>query len=227
MDASRMSNWVGRHNHIAIVPATVLHRANWSQESPFALLFLEPDRLIQVASEVVRAERIELIPHHAMLDPFIYQIGRSLTAELAADRFGDRLFADSLTIALSIHLLRNYSNFQQPLQIASGGLSPRKLQQAIDYIDAHLTEDLTITAIAQNLELSQYYFSRLFKQSLGVSPYQYIIEQRIDRAKTLLKTTSLSIATISTQVGFASQNQFTVQFRKYVGTTPINYRRQL
>jgi AraC family transcriptional regulator len=106
-------------------------------------------------------------------------------------------------------------------------LSQRSLQQAIAYINEHLAGELSIAEIADEIDMSQYYFSRLFKESTGLSPYQYVISQRIKKAQTLLKTTSLSILEIATQVGFSNQNQLTIQFRKSIGTTPSNYRKQL
>jgi AraC family transcriptional regulator len=115
----------------------------------------------------------------------------------------------------------------KPLRDDTGGLPRRKLRQAIAYIHDHLAADLTIGAIADELGMSQYYFSRLFKQSMGVSPYRYVMSQRIEAAKTLLKQTPLSIAAISMQVGFANQNQLTIQFRSFAGTMPSKYRQQL
>jgi AraC family transcriptional regulator len=226
-DGRRRQEHIGSDNNVVIVPATVQHQTNWSAESPFLLLFIEPDFLAQVAYESVTAERIQLIPQYAMDDPLIDQVGRSLSAELESNAWGGRLFADSLTIALSIHLIRHYSDWQQPLRQYTGGLSQHSLQQAIAYINEHLAEELSITAIAGELEMSQYYFSRLFKQSVGLSPYQYVMQQRIKRAQNLLKITSLSILAIAVQVGFSNQNQFTIQFRKFVGTTPSAYRKQL
>lgn len=226
-DGRRQQEQIGGENNIALIPATVKHRVNWDRESCFSLIFIEPDRLIQIAYESVKVERVKLIPHHAMHDSAIAQIGRLLTTELQANQFGSRLFVDSLTLALSIHLLRHYSEFQQPLREDFGGLPQRKLQSAIAYINDHLGEDLSIAAISQELEMSQYYFSRLFKQSMGTSPYQYLMRQRIERAKQLLRTTSLSVAAIAVQVGFANQNQLAIQFRKFTATTPSNYRKQI
>jgi AraC family transcriptional regulator len=226
-DGRRQQEQIGRDNNVVIVPAAVQHQASWSQESPFSLLFLEPEHLLQIAYESVTAERIELIPHYAMRDPLINQIGRSLAAELESNQFGSRLFADTLTMALSIHLLRNYSAWQQPLQAETRGLTQRKLQQAIAYIQDHLTENLSLTAIAHELDMSQYYFARLFKQSMGVSPYQYVMRQRMERAQYLLRTTSLSISAIAQQIGFSNQNQLTIQFRKFTGTTPSSFRKNL
>lgn len=226
-DGRKQQEQFGGGNNIVIVPATVLHQANWNQESPFSLIFVEPDHLIQVARESVTTNRVQLTAHNAMHDPFVNQIGQLLTTELETNQLHSRLFVDSLTTALSIHLLRHYSNWQQPLREDSHGLPHRKLQQAIAYINENLTADLTIREIANELEMSQYYFSRLFKQSTGVSPYQYLMQQRIERARYLLRTTPLSVAAIAAQIGFSNQNQLTVQFRKFTGTTPSGYRKQL
>jgi AraC family transcriptional regulator len=223
----RQQEQLGGKNNIVIVPATVLHQANWNQESPFSLLFLEPDYLIRVAHESITVDHVQLIPHRAMHDPFIDQIGRALTAEIESNQLNSRLFVDSLTIALSIHLLRHYSDWQKPLRDHLGGLPQRKLRQAIAYMNEHLAEDLSIAAIADELAISQYYFSRMFKQSTGVSPYQYVMRQRIERAKYLLRTTPLSVAAIAEKVGFSSQNQLTIQFRKFIATTPSGYRKNL
>lgn len=227
LDGRRQKEQFGGGNDIVIVPATVLHQAAWNQESSFLLFFIEPDHLTQVARESVMTDRVQLTPHFAMHDPFIRQIGRSLITELEIDQPHSRLFVDSLTIALSIHLLRHYSDLQQPLREDANRLPQRKLKQAIAYINEHLTTDLAIAAIADELEMSQYYFSRLFKQSIGVSPYQYVMQQRVDRAKYLLRTTSLSVAEIALQSGFSNQNQLAIQFRKFTGTTPSKYRNQL
>jgi AraC family transcriptional regulator len=226
-DVSRQQEQLGGRNNVAIVPAMVPHRSSWNQEASFSLLSIEPDRLTKIAYESVTTEFVELIPHYAMQDTFIDRIGKSLTAELTEDRFGSHLLVDSLTIALSIHLLRHYSDWHKPLRDYQGGMPKRKMQQAIAYIHDHLADDLTIAAIADELEMSQYYFSRLFKRSIGVSPYRYVMEQRIEATKHLLKKTPLPISVIADRVGFANQNQLTIQFRNLTGTTPSNYRKHL
>jgi AraC family transcriptional regulator len=226
-DGSRQQAQIGGGNNIAIIPAMVPHRVNWDRETSFSMLSLEPDRLTKIAYESVTTESVELVPHYAMQDTFIDHIGKSLTAELIENRFGSQLLVDSLTIALSIHLLRHYSDWHKPLRDYQGGIPKRKMQRAIAYIHDHLAENLTIAAIADELEMSQYYFSRLFKQAIGVSPYRYVMEQRIEAAKHLLKKTPLPISAISERVGFANQNQLTIQFRNLTGTTPSNYRKNI
>lgn len=215
-----------RDGNVVIVPAMVSHQVNWDRENDFTLLFLEPNHLTQIAHETANSDRVELIPQFARLDPLIYQIGLSLQLELEAPGLSDRLFVDSLATALSIHILRNYASRPQPLREYAGGLSQRKLTQAIDYINTYLGEDLSLEQIASTLSMSQYYFARLFKQSMGIAPYQYVIQQRVERAKQLLRQQDLSIAEIALRCGFASQGHLNLHFKRSVGVTPKEFRKK-
>ena len=142
LDERRQREQIG-NEHIVIVPANAHHQANWNQENRFTLLFLEPAHLAHIAHESIQVDRVELIPQFATLDPLVYQIGRSLKSELETNGLGSRLLVDSLTTALAIHLLRTYAVWQQRLRDYAGGLSRQKLQQAIDYIQAYLHQDLS------------------------------------------------------------------------------------
>lgn len=103
-------------------------------------------------------------------------------------------------------------------------LSPEMLRQALAYIQEHLSEGMTLETIANHLGISQYYFSHLFKQSMGVSPYQYILQQRVERAKQLLMQSELAIAEIALECGFANQNHLARHFRNLVGISPKTFR---
>jgi AraC family transcriptional regulator len=85
-------------------------------------------------------------------------------------------------------------------------------------------EDVSLEAIAQHLGMSRYYFVRLFKQSMGTTPHQYVLPQRIERAKGLLKQRQEAISDIALGCGFADQNHFGKLFRQMTGTTPKAYR---
>ncbi|WP_197036096.1 helix-turn-helix domain-containing protein [Fischerella sp. PCC 9605] len=97
------------------------------------------------------------------------------------------------------------------------------MQQAIDYIQAHLAEDISLETIATEVGMSRYYFCRLFKQSTGMSPYQYLLKCRIERAKVLLLQGQQSITDIAIQVGFANQSQFGRHFKRFTGVTPKQF----
>ena len=105
-----------------------------------------------------------------------------------------------------------------------GGLPPARLHRVTDYIHAHLDEDLSLSKMAELAKLSPYHFGRLFKQSTGLTPHQYVLGERIWMAKGLLADGRFSITEISRQLGFSSRTHFTTAFRERVGTTPKEYR---
>lgn len=99
-------------------------------------------------------------------------------------------------------------------------LPQRQLRQVIDYINDHLTEDLGLTKLAVLVHMSPHYFSRLFKQFTGLSPHQYVIRSRVERARKLLLLEKLSIAEIACHVGFANQSHLNRHFKRWFGVTP-------
>jgi AraC-like DNA-binding protein len=119
---------------------------------------------------------------------------------------------------------QKYSTKQPQSRDYPSGLPSYKLRQVIEYIQVHLEQDLNLTQLAELVGLSQYYFVRLFKQSVGVAPYQYVLQCRVERAKQLLQKNNLAIAEVALCCGFADQNHLTRVFRRLTGTTPKAYR---
>jgi AraC family transcriptional regulator len=93
-------------------------------------------------------------------------------------------------------------------------------------MDANLSGDISLAQLAQIAGMSSYHFARLFRQSMGVSPLQYLISRRVARAQDLLKESSRPLAEISHEVGYESQSHFTAVFRKATGFTPKVFRSQ-
>jgi AraC family transcriptional regulator len=104
-------------------------------------------------------------------------------------------------------------------------LSKHKLRAVIEYIHEHLDADLSLDHLAAVAHVSPYHFARLFKNSTGLPPHQYVIACRIERAKELLRQRDrLPIAEVATEVGFAHQSHFTRHFKRLVGVTPRRFR---
>jgi AraC family transcriptional regulator len=209
---------------IVIIPAGTQSQQSWNKEVDFSLLLLEPAHIAQIAHESIDVERFEILPHFATPDPLIYQICLALSSEIASGGLCSHLYVDSLVTTLFVRLLRQYSAREQFIREYTDGLSKRKLQQVSEYIDDHLEKNLSLKELAAVVNMSSHYFTSLFKQSTGLSAYQYVIHRRMERAKQLLCRQSLSIIEVSQQVGFQSQSHFSNVFRKYVGTTPRIYR---
>jgi AraC family transcriptional regulator len=188
---------------------------------PLLELMIEPDLISQIAGS---ADAM-ISPTLKFRDPLIHQIGISLQQELAASGADSKLYADSMTIALATHLWRRYGDCQKR-QLA-GGLGNRNLQQVKDYIHSNLDAPLNLAELAELVQMHPHYFASLFKQSTGVSPYRYIINQRIASAQSYLAQTDLSIVEICQLVGFQNQSHFTRVFRQHTGVTPKIYRSHL
>jgi len=208
------------NGEILVVPAQVQHRSCWAREVKYTLLTLEPSFVTRTAYELIEPERVEIVPYFPKPDPLIYQIGLALKAELETDGIGSRLYAESMATALSAHLLRYYSARHCISWGDTGGLPKSKLKQVIDYISEHLNQDLGLAELAELVQMSSYYFARLFKQSTGLTPHQYVIHCRVERAKQLLLKGELKIAEVAYSVGFAHQSHLNHHFKRLVGVTP-------
>jgi AraC family transcriptional regulator len=207
-----------------IIPEGVTSTSVWTREAEFSVLILCPNFVREVASESFDPDHVELIPQFAVRDPLIHQIGLSLTADLKAGSPTGKIFGESAATMLAARLLQQYSVNIPKQHSDEDGLSSYTLRQVLDYIRSHLSEDVAIADLAQVAGMSYYYFMRLFKKSMHVTARQYIIQQRIDRAKELLRSPELDIAEISLQCGFANQSHFTNVFRQATEITPKAYR---
>jgi AraC family transcriptional regulator len=216
------------YGDVAVIPANTNHLSRWESEAEFLVISLEPTLFTRVAFESVDLQSADIIPRFAAPDPLIQQIGLALHSELKSDGMGSRIYIESLTTTLCIHLLKHYSASTDITESSQNrGLSRLKLRQAISYIQDNLEKDLTLTEISETVGMSMYHFSRLFKQSMGYTPHQYVMNCRIEKAKKLLTRTEQTIDQICQQVGFQSQSHFTNVFRKLIGTTPKVYREKV
>ncbi|MGG6241422.1 AraC family transcriptional regulator [Nodosilinea sp. AN01ver1] len=186
---------------------------------------LKPELIQQVAeASDIDSTRFELVHGFGRQDVQLHQIGMLILAELKSGGMLGQLYIESLTQALVIHLLRRYSTLAKPIALPNNRLTHTQLQQAIEYIHAHLNRDLSLAELASVVNVSPTYFASLFKKVMGISPHQYVIKQRVERAEVMLKGTDLAIADIALQVGFSSQSHLTQQFKRLTGVTPKQVR---
>ncbi len=209
---------------VTLAPSGFRFRGRWDRDVEILILTLKPAVIEKCAVELHDINRTELVRCTGRIDPQIWYLGLALEAELKEGNPNGRYFWESLTSAIAIRVLKQYSAFEPKVQYYSGGLSPYQLRHTIEYINEHLSIDLSLSVLATILNISPYYFERLFKQSVGSTPHQYILRCRIEKAKQLLRTTQLSILEIAEQVGYKNQSHFSKLFRKLTGTSPRAYR---
>ncbi len=110
--------------------------------------------------------------------------------------------------------------------VAEEHVHSHNFTQVIDYIEDYLGQPIELEQLAQVAGMSRFYFCRLFKQSVGLTPHQFVIRRRIERAKHLLRQSNLSIAEIAIACGFANQDHLTRYFKRLTSATPSVFRQQ-
>jgi|SRR5579883_263561 len=200
------------------------------QSTDISLVFvIDPLLLRQIAEEIggLDANQVELLNTIGAHDLHIAALAHLFEAELdTSDSIGEHLYAESLTQVFIVHLLRKYCAFQPKILRHTNGLPAPRLQPVLDYIHNHLDGPLHLAELAEVSGISQYYFCRLFKQSMGVSPYHYVLQQRMEKAKELLQQRKYTLAEIAGLVGCADQSRFTKHFKNHIGTTPSLFLQQ-
>jgi AraC family transcriptional regulator len=211
-----------RTKYVQLFPAHWPSKAIWESEIEMTHFYLRPEFLSQLAHESVNPDRVEIGLDfiHPRVDPLIWQIGLSLTNVLQTAPQNSAFYADAMATALAAHLLQFYTTRQHSFREYADGLPSAKLKRAMAYINEHLGADLSLTVIAAQVDMSHYYFCRLFKQSVGMTPHQYLIQQRVERSKLLLRQPEYKIVDIAADCGFANPSHFAKCFRKYTGISP-------
>lgn len=212
------------HGDIFIVPENVSYQGQWDSLIEVILLIIEPKLIQNIAYESIDPELVEILPTFPKPDPLIYQIAIALKTTLLNNKFASSLYAETMANALSVHLLQYYSTRKFTLQNYTEGLPKRKLRQVIEYIKENIEQNLSINELAEFLQMSPHYFGRLFKRSMGITPYKYILQCRVERSKVILQSRELTIAEIAQRVGFAHQSHLNYHFKRLVGITPKQFR---
>jgi AraC family transcriptional regulator len=238
----KFKHYAHGNGRVDVIPAFLSHWTNWDREVEFSVIAICPTLLVGVASplenrttqELMQGE-IELIPQLAIDDPVIQQLALALKLEIQTGCMSGRLYGELLGTALAARLVQNYAVSKPALEFkAHDGLPQSQLARVIDYMKANLTQDLSILDLATLTGMSESHFSRSFKRAVGIAPYQYLMQQRVERVKQLLEQQSLAkppgtgiaISTIALDCGFANQTHLTKVFRQMTGMTPKAYQKR-
>ena len=139
----------------------------------------------------------------------------------------DRLTIDSAVQTALLHTLRHYTQRDLPQLRPRGGLAPRQLKRVVDYIEHHMDQALTLSDLARQVDLSDFHFARMFKQSTGQAPHRYVMRRRLAIARNLLVSSSLNVTEIALHCGFSSASHFSNRFRVEYGLSPSAFKQSI
>jgi AraC family transcriptional regulator len=192
----------------------------WIDEAPALSLMMAiaPRLLERVGRETGRRLTI-LDPKGPMRDAALEPIGWALKAELDEGEPGGRLYTDGLALALSARLLMVFGE-EMKRQGRPAALSRRRMARVIDYIEAHLDQNLSLDQVAAVACLSPSHFKAAFRQTAGMPVHQYVVRRRVERARRLLAEGRVPIAQVALEVGFAHPSHLARWTRRLLGVAP-------
>lgn len=219
----RIVTHIMARGNLQIVPAGMESIWRHQDGADHMHVLLTPELLRQIAADH-DLDQIELLDHFSLHDPRIEHISSALLTEVLEGGTTGRLYAEGLSTALAAHLIHTYTGMPRPLPEMTKGLPTFLFRKVTALIEDRLAEDLSLAELASEVGLSPSHFSSVFRKTTGLSPHQYIVQRRLERAQHLLTSTRLSIGEIAAAVGFYDQSHLVRHMRRVMGITPTYIR---
>jgi AraC family transcriptional regulator len=184
---------------------------------------VEPFQAALEARYAGRAERAEVLDFFGQ-DEILWPICLTCAELLAARVPGKSPRIRALTELMAAHIVEKYTVIAAKAAAHRGGLPIHQLRKLEDFIGEHLGEEIPVERLAELAELSPSHFAHVFKETTGMTPLQFVTQQRITRAQQLIRETSRSVIEVGLEVGYASPSHFAQVFRRVAGVTPTEFR---
>lgn len=193
----------------------------------FIILAVEEQRFLQSCPLNLSGKKLQFLKNYNVQDDTIKGILDLFVLEVEAGGRNGEVYINNLLSLLSNHYVQNYSNFTdlQNEQLHSSKFNEHQLRKVDEFIKNHIGNQISVEDMADLLNCSKFYFLREFKKMVGITPYQYLMNQRLDQAKSLLLVSGADIASVSHDLGFNDQSHFTRSFKKQFGKTPGQYQK--
>ncbi len=227
-DSKRFSG-TAVHGDIDIIPAHTPMRWEMQDQNDTTLLLSLPQTLLRTVADEseLDAARVEIRNRFQIRDTDLEALIWAMKREMELGYPSGRLYLDGLTLAVASRLVARHSSVTKRMEERNEGMDGRRLKQVLSFIEDQLAEDLSLEKIAAIAGISASHLQTLFRISMGAPVHQYIIQRRVERAKTLLMQDGLSMTEIALAVGFAHQSHMARHMRRVLGMPPRALRRLL
>jgi len=167
---------------------------------------------------------VELRPSRKFADARLSALVAAARAEMVAGFPSGRLFLDSVEQAMAVALVSGHAVRHRPVQLYRGGLGSGRLRRIKELVHAKMEDDLSLDEMAESVGLSTAHFARMFRKSTGETPHQFVLRQRVERAKAMLRASDVRILDVAVACGFRTQQHFAQVFRDVCRVSPTEYR---
>jgi AraC family transcriptional regulator len=200
------------------------HMEVWVRAADQGRLILNiSEEALMATGDGMRGE-VELRPKCRLVDARVSSLVAAVNAERIAGFPSGKLFLDSVEQALASALVDRYAVRRPSVPRYRGGLAPARLRRITELVHARIEEELTLQEMAQCAGLSTAHFSQMFRKSTDESPRQFVLRERVERAKEMLCSGEMRVLDVAVACGFKTQQHFARVFRRICGASPTEYR---
>jgi AraC family transcriptional regulator len=199
---------------------------HYAHPEPVDALYIDilPAALEQTAEQIgIDPTTITFVDKYGANDSLLFRIGSDLLTELRSQEAGSQLYFETLSTQIMLHLLRHYTAAPDRLRrtdFADEQLLHERFRPVVEYVQTHFSDDISLKTLADLVYLTPAHFSRLFKRAFGLSPYQYVLQKRVDAARHLLNDPALTVADVALRVGFADHSHLSRHYKRLIGSAP-------
>jgi AraC family transcriptional regulator len=215
----------GHGSLIFLTPGT-RDRLRWNRSSQRVVVSIDESYLLRAAQDLGRKSRLGFENCWIFEDKQLYLLLSEMQREMETGWEMGVLYGDHLGMSLSIALIQKYGKDISIAPLVKGGISKVRLERMLEYIAANNHLDLRLDDLAEVAEMSRFHFARLFHLGMGITPHRYLTDQRLQEAKALLRLETRTVAEVATEIGFANAGHFSRAFRRHIGVSPTEWKRQ-
>lgn len=222
--SDRVSPYHAPANTFAFTPAHCETFSESDRGGAYLIFALSEELFETYGSDLAPYQSLPLRRLSHLHNQHITAIGRATQKFIQTNPSGGRLYFEALAAQFATHVILALLSKSE---VTKGKLPERTVDHLLEFVEANLCEDLSLTALAEVVEMPPSQFVRWFKAKVGQSPHAWVITCRLNRAKALLANTEQAIAQIAFDCGFSSQSHMTTLFSRYIGITPKQYRERV
>jgi AraC-like DNA-binding protein len=169
------------------------------------------------------SEKVDFTSDQNLSSTILTQLLTLLNSEISKVQIIERRYTHAIAMAVVNELYCQFRASGKKCFSPKGKLSALQMKKVIDLVKSSLHSEIHLSTMASEVHLSEFHFSRLFRNTFGISPYQYVLQGKIEYAKTLLRHYPRSLSQIAHSLNFTDQSHFTNVFKKITGICPSEF----